>query len=100
MRQRQPVLTKVYVHYSCGWFLTAVGGAAVLTVLCAAADKGSLKRCGLGGWLLLAVSAASDVLWYTMQGAGLMDYKATFAVGSLWLAWALTAMQEERRIER
>lgn len=100
MRQRLPVLTKVYVHYSCGWFLAAVCGSAVLTVLCIAADRESLKRCGLGGWLLPAASAAFDVLWYTMQGAGLMDYKATFAVGSLWLAWALTAMQEERRIER
>jgi hypothetical protein len=45
------------------------------------------------------LSAGVLTAWYTMQGSGIMDYKASFCVSGMWLVWALTAMREEAKYE-
>ena len=85
MGRRTPMLTKYYVDYGCWWFgagliLTALGegmlflmrpkGRRVLLCLCAC-----------------CLTCVVIVLWYVMQGAGMMDYKRTIVICSLWAAW-------------
>lgn len=99
MRNHTPSLTKHYVRYSCWWFGVCIVLALLLTVAYCAQAKGFIWRdLGKGLWVCI-LSAGVLVAWYTMQGSGIMDYKASFAVSSLWLIWALTAMREEGTIE-
>lgn len=99
MRNHTPSLTKYYVDYSCWWFGICIALALLLTVAYCAQAKGFIwKDMGKGLWVCI-LSAGVLTVWYTMQGSGIMDYKASFAVSSLWLIWALTAMREEGTIE-
>jgi len=107
MRNHTPVITKYYVAYGCWWFAVCIGLALLLTVICFAEKKhaaGKGKTAGEGriswrgrglGLLVCVCAAGAIVLWYTMRGSGMMDYKASFAVSSLWLVWALAVMQKD-----
>lgn len=92
MGMNRPRLTKYYVAYSCWWFFAALGATVLLI----------LSGCVAGEWLfslsklkfLAVVVIWSGVLvcFYTMQGAGIADYKYTIAVACLWSLLAIVAM--------
>lgn len=90
MRNAAPTLTRYYVSYSCWWF----GTALVLTVLCAglrlAAGKRLYGRQDRIPGAAVILGAAAAVCWYTLQGAGIMDYKYTIFINEMWLLWSLT----------
>ena len=52
------------------------------------------KGIALLGWILTVLAI---VLYYTLQGAGMMDYKKSIAVILLWLLWMLSLGAEENR---
>lgn len=88
MRAKSPILTAYYVYYSYLWFGIAVIVSA-LTGLCRFVEiKGACKwvylRCGA----VFALCALVLVVYYTMQGGGIMDYKNSLPVTALWAAWA------------
>lgn len=96
MRRSAPVLTKQYVNYGSWWFAAAaVLTALLLAARLAAGERPYGKREGL---LSVAVlfSAACCVLWYTMQGAGIMDYKYTVLINQVWFLWSFKTSDVRR----
>lgn len=88
MRKSAPVLTKHYVNYSSWWF----AAAAVLTMFLLIARLAAGERpYGRREGRLAAVVfffAVCSVSWYTIQGAGIMDYKYTVFINQLWFLWS------------
>lgn len=97
MRHYSPVLTKRYVDYGCWWFEVSVGIAAVLLGLAflVKGKKAFSKETVLQA-LLALFSLGGMILWYTMQGAGVMDYKKTIAVTWFWGIFAILSMRRQR----
>lgn len=98
MRNGTPILTKYYVRMSCGWF------AAALVLLAGAALPDGIRRFlkvrkSVKKWRLClsetfpfmaaAVSAGVAALFFTMQGAGIMDYKYTVWINQLWIVGSI-----------
>lgn len=99
MRNNTPILTKYYVNYGSWWFAAAVILTVVLTIARLAAGE---KPCGRKEGLLfitVLLCAAPCVLWYVMQGAGIMDYKYTVWINQLWFVWSLKMMGGRSRDE-
>lgn len=96
MRNEAPLLTRHYVDYSCWWFAVCVFFAFLLTVFVCLRRGGFVWRNFRAGLFVCIFSAGALVAWYTLQGSGMMDYKASFVVSSMWLIWALAAMREEK----
>lgn len=98
MRRNAPVLTKHYVNYGSWWF----AAAAVLTVLLLIARLAAGERpYGRRELRLSAVAfffAAGCIFWYTIQGAGIMDYKYTIFINELWLLWSFGTMGAGREV--
>lgn len=92
MRHDTPYLTRLYMDYSCWWFAAGIflGGLLCLTAL--AAGKIRLRPGTVFGVFLVLAFCGCLVLWYTMQGAGIMDYKHTIAVNCLWAVGILEAV--------
>lgn len=82
--QAAPRLGKYYMNYGCWWFVTALG-LRILIWLCA--ERRAVRRT----LLVYGVTAVFAALWYTMSGAGKMDYKNTLFVLCVWLVWLLSA---------
>lgn len=81
MRMQTPLLTKYYVDYGCWWFAVGLLFAAILGV--------TLKS---DRWKIIGLYVLTGgcmVVWYTMRGAGQMDYKKTIVIGLLWSLWML-----------
>lgn len=91
MRMQSPVLTEKFFNYGCWWFVTGLIVAGVLQVMVLFRAKAGFwnveKGTALLGWML---TVPAIVLYYTLQGAGMMDYKKTIVVILLWLIWMLT----------
>ncbi len=86
MRRETPILTRYYVNYSCRFFGLGLVLCICLAWLAAEADQGkkvSIRYAVLG----TAAVCLCMVFWYTMRGAGLLDYKQTIAINSFWTAW-------------
>ena len=66
---------------------------ALLWILYRLAGLRSERHGGLSGVLLCVLTLGLIAAWYTMRGAGVMDYKCTAAVNLVWIAVALTVMQ-------
>lgn len=83
MRQEAPKLTGYYMDYSCWWFMVGV----VLAVVLLPGAFGNKKKIAktLLPTMVCVVSAGCMVIWYTLQGAGVWDYKNALFVGQLWL---------------
>lgn len=84
MREHASVLTRYYVHYSL-WMFRIGMVIAVCVALAAFVKRIKEKRKGYrrglllaAGWLLLPVA------WYTMSGAGMMDYLNVTPVTAFW----------------
>lgn len=92
MRREAPVLTKNYVNYCSWWFaVSAVLTALLLIVRFAAGERPYGRREGR----LFAVVfcfAVCCVCWYTVQGAGIMDYKYTVFINQLWFLWSFKTL--------
>lgn len=102
MKNEAPVLTKYYMDYSAWWLLV---GLVVALLAEAALLLHKEKRNGFSGknhWMsivLCVIPAGIFVLWYTLQGAGVWDYKNGVFAGLLWIIWMVSVvcrgMQEE-----
>ena len=95
MRQECPALTGYYMDYTAWWFVAGIVIAAIVQLL------GLFKKHKRKVFqvVLFSVSAGAMIIWYTMCGAGLWDYKNTLFVGAMWLVWmmlmAVKSVEEE-----
>ena len=106
MRNGMPILTKYYVKVSCGWFtvsLALLTGAVVLHCIGRfsqtqkSAKAWRERLAGVFPFFAVAISAGVLVLFFTMQGAGIMDYKYTGWVNQLWIAGSIMIVGFERK---
>lgn len=113
MKERAPLLTKYYVDYS-GWWLPVGIALSAASAALAWLSSGifSGKEALRGKWskksltgeaspmaagfrgkssllpaLVCVLTAGAGVLWYTLQGAGVWDYKNVLLGGALWVTW-------------
>lgn len=93
MMSHAPILTSRYVRYSCWWFGCMLAVAALLWIAGRLAGRKAERCPGPAGVLMCIFTLGLIVLWYTMRGAGVMDYKRTVAVNLFWMAAALTVMR-------
>lgn len=84
-----PRPAKYYVSYSCWWFFWSMGLAVLLWgVRCVAEGLRSAFRMSAFP-VVVTISLAAVVVFYTMQGAGMADYKQTIAAAGMWPLMAL-----------
>lgn len=95
MGMNHPRLTKYYVAYGCWWFFAALGAAALLVLFGCVAGEWLFSLRKLEFAAMAVIWSAVLVCFYTMQGAGIADYKYTIAVASLWSFFALVVMGRE-----
>ena len=82
--QAAPRLGKFYLEFGCWWFLTALVLRAAVWLIA--------ERSVRGGTLLMFGSIALfGTLYYTLSGAGKMDYKNILFINCVWLAWLASA---------
>ena len=84
MGMNSPWLTKYYVAYSCWWFFVALGAAMLLALTGYMAGEWHFSLKKLVFPVVAVIWLVILVCFYTMQGAGLADYKYTIAVASMW----------------
>lgn len=89
MGMNSPRLTKYYVAYSCWWFFMALGAAILLVLTGQIAGEWHFSLKNLVFPVVAVIWFGILVCFYTMQGAGIADYKYTIAVASLWTLFAL-----------
>lgn len=89
MKMRTPGLTKQYVQYGNWWF----GVGVVLALCCKLMKKAKLKTAYFlpanvwGCRIILILTGLTMAAGYTMSGAGMMDYKNTLFLTTLWYVW-------------
>lgn len=97
MRWYAPRLTELYVDYSCWMFVVGLLLAALLQLR---RIKNLLRSKGLL-IVLAGLSGGGMVLWYAMQGGGIMDYKQSITVLLLWYTWMICrTLQSEREVNQ
>lgn len=93
--EHTPGLSKQYMDYGSWWFAAALALTAALQILeltgSTAVEKKETAKCVL----CCLVMAGVMVLWYTMGGAGMLDYKNTAVIPQLWMAWTALAPQTQ-----
>lgn len=94
MRNEMPVFTKYYVRVSCGWFAASLilmlAGWAALRAAEPVRLRDALRRAV--PVLTVLFAAGLTILYFTMQGAGIMDYKYTFWINQLWILGSIKIM--------
>ncbi len=103
-----PELSKRYMDLGSWWFGLMLPVSAVLQLLSLPYST-ILEKKRTFHWLACClITIAAMIGWYTMRGAGMMDYKNTAVISLLWMAWAIvlsgrcrpmtpeTAQQKER----
>lgn len=121
MKEQAPGITKRYVHFGNWWFIA--GGILSCIAFVLSFDKILFKNISFNKisfkkkstkkilfnkikWnqavsiLLLIVTSAVMVVYYTMSGAGIMDYKNTIFVSFLWYVWMMRILKESCKYER
>lgn len=93
MRKSAPVLTKYYVNYGSWWFAAAAVLTALLLIARLAAGERPYGRREGRLSAVVFLFAGSCVFWYTIQGAGIMDYKYTVFINELWFLWSFKTME-------
>lgn len=93
MRSAAPALTKWYVNYGLYVFRVGIVIALAYGVLKRLyKKKGRKKRCGA---IILSVSCIIlQAVWYTMSGAGMMDYGNVCVITMLWYSIIWTVYHE------
>ena len=94
MRHYTPVLSRIYMDYSCWWFAAALCLGAALAALCIFWDRSLISGKNFFSVFLIGLSCVGLILWYTMQGGGMMDYKNTIGVTCVWIVFSLLAMEK------
>ena len=94
MQEQAPVWTKYYIRCSfAGW--NVMCGAVLLLLL----NMFYRKRIKLSrGAVIVGISVLFMAFWYTMQGAGIQDYKNVMLISFLWLlpvVWGFMFVDEE-----
>ncbi len=92
MRERHPESTKCYLNYTGGFFVVRLILAAVgqmIYGLLAFIRKRRIKAWSILCVFCCLILGVGIVVWYTMQGAGIMDYKNSVPVTCLWTAWMI-----------
>ncbi len=88
---------KLYTNYSCWWFTMAL--ILGLLICVERLFKKQMKIYGCEFWTVV-VAMGGMIFWYTMDGAGKMDYKNTLFVLCVWLlavsGLAMNAVNEEQ----
>lgn len=87
-----PELSKLCMDYGSWWFCVAVVLAAAIQVLQSFYGGGVGRKGTVQTVLCCLVTVGVMVLWYTVEGAGLLDYKKTAVIVTLWMAWAVLAL--------
>ena len=101
MRQSAPELTKYYMDYGIWWLPVGVILAGVMQLLCLGSyigKKGKREKFPVFGAVVCMLSAGVMVAWYSMQGAGLWDYKDALFASSLWVIWMVCMAERARAI--
>jgi hypothetical protein len=112
MRGASPALTKYYMSYGCRWFLLGIitalfleltgEGRAVIKNRPVGGIRTQGENCLAGGTRtggklsgvgVTAGMACAIILYYTMRGAGMMDYKNGVYVTGLWCVWMFRKMR-------
>lgn len=101
MGMHTPGLAGYYMNYGSCFFVICVFLAAVLQLCkCITGDRkraeGEVvcrKLVGRYVVIILLLGALIPVLYYSMQGAGMMDYKKTLGVTLLWMVWVWKSNQ-------
>ncbi len=79
LQDQAPLLTKYYVNMSfAGWNVMCILGVLLILVC----KRGRILSCGS---VILGISILFMAFWYTMQGAGIQDYKKALLLSFLWL---------------
>jgi len=88
MKEEAPLLTRHYIDYSSFWFPVGIMISFVIMLL--QRLQGLQKKQGEGMWVVICICQAGlMILWYTMQGAGMWDYRNALLVGALWVLWMI-----------
>lgn len=86
MQGQMPVLTKYYVKFaSASFYVLLALGCVALLVKKGKGDCKKEKSWGRRAFCLLAVLEL--VIWYTMSGAGMQDYRNSLVTATLWAAF-------------
>lgn len=91
MRNEMPTYSKYYVRTACSWFAVSLALMFAAALLSCIAEPVRIRDAILGAVPVLAVifSAGMVILFFTMQGAGIMDYKYTVWINQLWIAGSI-----------
>lgn len=88
MRTAVPKWTRWYMDYGLVSFRFGIVAAVLygLTFFTGSVTTSAGKKERKGIWLFSAICVLSQVLWYTLSAAGMMDYKNVLSVIQLWYA--------------
>ena len=84
MRAKTPEFTMLYVRYGYLWFAVALSVALVQGLVDFGRAGAKTKKRALQKACWYMVVCGMIILWYTMQGGGIMDYKNGLIVTVLW----------------
>lgn len=87
-----PELSKLCMDYGSWWFCVAVILTAALRILQFLYDRGAGRKGTVQTVLCCLVTVGMMILWYTAEGAGLLDYKKTAVIVTLWMAWTVLSL--------
>ncbi|MCM1541484.1 MAG: hypothetical protein NC121_09490 [Blautia sp.] len=87
--EHTPQLSGKYMDYGCWWFVAAAGLTALLQVIRSLGSSPAEKKTAAGIVFCFLTVAGAMMLWYTMRGAGMQDYKNTALTDQLWMAWSV-----------
>lgn len=94
MRSHTPILTERYVSYGSWWFAAAVILTALLLGIRLVMREKPYGVTERRLFLAILPYAVCSVLWYALQGAGIMDYKYTVLVNQFWILWSLKTLAD------
>lgn len=96
MAMKNPSLTRIYVNYSCWWYAVCLVVGCFMGIIClfqkALANFKNVSVLLTAFFCLL--TAAVMIVWYVLQGSGMMDYKKTMIITVFWAVGVMTISGE------
>ncbi len=92
---RHPLLAKQYVSYSCWWFFVSLAVSVLMFVCRLVQGEGKNRKKVLRLCLAPFLSLGGLMVFYTLRGAGIADYKQTIVFAEIWVILALYGMRSE-----
>lgn len=84
-----PKLSKLYMDYGSWWFAAMLVSALILHILQLSCSTFEIKKKTVKWVFCCLLTVGIMALWYTMRGAGMLDYKNTILIDELWTACAV-----------